>query len=554
MSKLKDIHYQLFIVLLGALLFLPFLGSVHLFDWDEINFAESAREMIVTGNYLDVQIDFKSFWEKPPLFIWLQVLSMKAFGVNEFAARFPNAMVGILSLLAFFNIGKKIYNTRFGLIWVLVYTGSVLPFFYFKSGIIDPLFNLCIFLSIYQFYLFNNADENNKTKHIILSALFNGLGILTKGPVAFLIFGITVFIYMIIHKQYKEFLKFKVLALYTFVLAFVGGFWFILQILNGNYTVIYDFVIYQIRLFQIEDAGHGGFPGYHFVILFFGVFPASIFAIRSMWFEKSGTDVQQNMKRWMLICFWVVLILFSIVNTKIVHYSSMCYLPMGYLAALTIHRIFENEIKFTLWMKLVLIAIAAVLGFSVALFRYVEKYKQTIIDSGFIKDDFAIGNLQATVNWPVIISIIGITMVIWTAIVLFKNISIKKSIVGLFIGSLLFIEATMILVVPRIEQYSQNAAIEFYKSIKNEDCYVETVGFKSYAKYFYKQKTKAQTAENIDLSWLLSDAPDKTVYIVTKNTIVKYFTETHKNFTLLYEKNGFAFFASEDKTVENDRQ
>lgn len=61
---------------LGFLLFLPWLGNVHLFDWDEINFAEAAREMIVSSNYLSVQIDFWPFWEKPPLFIWLQALSM----------------------------------------------------------------------------------------------------------------------------------------------------------------------------------------------------------------------------------------------------------------------------------------------------------------------------------------------------------------------------------------------------------------------------------------------------------------------------------------------
>ena len=74
-------------------LFFPFLGQSHLFDWDEINFAEAAREMIVTGDYLRVQINFQMFWEKPPFFIWLQVLSMKSFGINEFAARFPNALL-----------------------------------------------------------------------------------------------------------------------------------------------------------------------------------------------------------------------------------------------------------------------------------------------------------------------------------------------------------------------------------------------------------------------------------------------------------------------------
>jgi 4-amino-4-deoxy-L-arabinose transferase-like glycosyltransferase len=134
---------------IAALLFVPFLGKVHLFDWDEINFAESAREMIVTGDYLTVQINFQPFWEKPPLFIWMQVLSMKVFGINEFAARFPNAVCGIITLLVLFNIGKRIRDNLFGLLWVMAFAGSILPFFYFKSGIIDPWFNLFIFLGVY---------------------------------------------------------------------------------------------------------------------------------------------------------------------------------------------------------------------------------------------------------------------------------------------------------------------------------------------------------------------------------------------------------------------
>ena len=124
--------YHLLIAAVSAILFIPFLGGVHLFDWDEINFAESAREMILTGDYLNVQVNFEVFWEKPPLFAWFQVVSMKVFGINEFAARFPNAVCGIITLLVLFNIGKKLYTERFGLIWVLVYGASILPHFYFR--------------------------------------------------------------------------------------------------------------------------------------------------------------------------------------------------------------------------------------------------------------------------------------------------------------------------------------------------------------------------------------------------------------------------------------
>ena len=50
-------HIQLSIVLFSMALFLPFLGSVHLFDWDEVNFAECSREMLLTGDYLRPYID-----------------------------------------------------------------------------------------------------------------------------------------------------------------------------------------------------------------------------------------------------------------------------------------------------------------------------------------------------------------------------------------------------------------------------------------------------------------------------------------------------------------
>src|ERR1700733_4230697 len=102
------------VAFIGSLLFLPFLGHVHLFDWDEINFAECAREMIVSKDYLRAQIDFMPFWEKPPLFIWLQVGSMKLFGVGEYAARFPNALVGVITLAAMFYVGKRTVNEKMG--------------------------------------------------------------------------------------------------------------------------------------------------------------------------------------------------------------------------------------------------------------------------------------------------------------------------------------------------------------------------------------------------------------------------------------------------------
>src|ERR1700748_2859191 len=163
---------QLLIALAAALLFIPFLGHVHLFDWDEVNFAECAREMLVSKNYMRVQVDFQPFWEKPPLFIWMQALCMKTFGIGEFAARLPNALMGIATLCSIFYVGKRTVSERMGWWWVMLYAGSWLPAFYFKSAIIDPTFNFFIFLSFFQVYLFKFGKR--KWLHAIFGGIFLG--------------------------------------------------------------------------------------------------------------------------------------------------------------------------------------------------------------------------------------------------------------------------------------------------------------------------------------------------------------------------------------------
>ena len=84
MDKLKQ--HSVFITLIVAylVLFLPFVGTVPLFYWVFFFKQKAAYEMIVTGDWLNVQIGFEPFWEKPPLFIWLQAICMTLVGVNEF--------------------------------------------------------------------------------------------------------------------------------------------------------------------------------------------------------------------------------------------------------------------------------------------------------------------------------------------------------------------------------------------------------------------------------------------------------------------------------------
>src|SRR5690606_16901134 len=208
------LRVQLYFILGAALLFLPGLGAVHLFDWDEINFAEIAREMIVTGDWSRPQIDYQPFHEKPPLFMWLQAISMKLIGIGEYAARFPNAICGIITLIILYRIGDQVRSKVFAMLWPLAYLGSILPHLYFRSGIIDPWFNLFIFLGIHSFITLVQGDptrqegalNSRRDKYAWLTGLFLGLAVLTKGPVGVLIPALMAAVYWVWGK-FKPYLR-----------------------------------------------------------------------------------------------------------------------------------------------------------------------------------------------------------------------------------------------------------------------------------------------------------------------------------------------------------
>ena len=542
MLKDRPIITEILIALGALLLFVPFLGGVHLFDWDEINFAESAREMILTGDYLTVRIDFEAFYQKPPLFIWMQVLSMKIFGINEFAARFPNVICSMFTLVVLFRTGRRIYDTGFAWFWVLSYTGSILPFLYFKSGIIDPWFNLFIFAALLNLIRFLDAERGEKRwQNLVLSAVLLGLANLTKGPVSILLFGLTVAGFWALNKFRLKILWSEIL-IFLLVLTGVGGLWFIIQIAMGNFSVILDFIQYQLRLLRTEDSGHGGFMFYHFVILFIGVFPVSVFALKAFRRSYYDDNSQKRFKRWMIVLFWVVLVVFSLVKTKIVHYSSLCYLPLTFLGAYVIYKIIHERIKNYRWLNIIYASFGIFIGLAFSITPILASRMDDILEMGYFSDPFTQANMRADVYWSGFEGLIGgmfIIGIIVTLILLRKNK--KTAYFAMLLNVTLFLNLILFFTAGKIEVYSQRALIEFCKDKKGKNCYVNTLGMKSYAHLFYAAKPIPENQLSQDREWLLKGNIDKPAYFILRSKTLKGFQESYPDLELLYEKNGFSF-------------
>lgn len=543
----------MFIALGALLLLIPFLGGVHLFDWDEINFAESAREMILTGDYLTVRIDFMPFWQKPPLFIWIQVLSMKLFGINEFAARFPNVVCGMFTLVLLFRTGRRVYNNEFGLIWVLAFIGSLLPFLYFKSGIIDPWFNFFIFASLLNMIYFLEAERGQKRwQNLILSAVLLGLANLTKGPVSILLFGLTILSFWVLHKFRLKILWSEILA-FIGILALVGGLWFIIQIAIGNFHIIAEFIQYQIKLLTTKDSGHGGFLFYHFIVLLVGVFPASVFALKGFRRSYYDSNFQKRFKIWLILLFWVVLIVFTLVKTKIVHYSSLCYFPLTFLGAYVINKIINNHIKNYRWLNIIYSVLGIIIGLLFMILPFLAARMDLLIEIGFFKDPFAQASAMTDVHWSGFEGIIGLLFILGIAssLILLKH-NKKHAYIVMFLNVTLFFNLAIFFTTGKIETYSQRALIEFCKERQGEDCYVSTLGMKSYAHLYYTDKPVPLNENSQNPEWLLKGNIDKPVYFILRNKTLDHYQATYPELDLLYEKSGFSFCRREPTGSLND--
>ncbi|MEM7368020.1 MAG: glycosyltransferase family 39 protein [Bacteroidota bacterium] len=541
--------------LLGAIFFLPWLGEVHLFDWDEINFAEAAREMILLEDYLRVHINFQPFWEKPPLFFWLQVLAMKGLGIGEYAARLPNAICGILTLGLLVRIGQKLYDSRFGIFWALSYFGSVLPHLYFKSGIIDPWFNLFIFAGLYLFVQgYWKRDELSELDlplrsgtYFALGGLVLGLAVLTKGPVAGLIIGLVLLVYWI-KKRFRLFVGIPQVLLFAVAALFPFGLWLGIESWKNGSWFITEFTTYQIRLLQTKDAGHGGFLGYHVIVLLIGCFPASIFALKSL-LGKIETGYKKDFRFWMLALFWVVLILFSLVQSKIIHYSSLCYFPLTYLSALTLYRLSHEHIQWNGILRWGLYGIGGLYAL-LCISAPILANSLDFLEPLYANDPSAVASIRAEVPWSGWEFIPGVCLLalMFGADRLFLAGSFNKGSWTLFGGSALFVILALIFYVNKVESYSQRAAIEHWEQLQGKDCYVAPFSYKSYAPYFYGQVPPSEPDSKAhDINWLLFGEIDKDVYITTKIHRLDRLVGHVPDIEEIGRKNGFVFLIRKKK-------
>jgi 4-amino-4-deoxy-L-arabinose transferase-like glycosyltransferase len=487
------------IAFLAILLFVPNLGLMPLFDWFEMGFADAAKEMASTGNFFTISIGGKPYIGFQPLFIWMQAISMKVFGINEFAARFPNAMCGVVTLLVLFFIGKRLVNERFGLIWILFYAASLIPLYFFKTGMTDPWHNLFVFVGIFCVYeFFLSANRKRKDFLICCAAFFFGLAFLVNGFWSWIILVFCLIFYAIV-KMFNVKIQVKHAALFLAVLLLVSITWLVIALFNGNTGYVLACYKFQIHRALAMHSGREGFFPYYVILVIMGVFPSSILAFNIIKKQrKDDREPLHEFRNWMMILFLVILGLQLLMRPRISNYSTLAFIPLTFFATYVVSKLHELKQDLPKWTARLVLLVGVLSGVTVIGIEIIHHYKDFVLSIGFLSNVFFREAFQANVEVNGVMLIAGIVYIsgILTFFMLGK-FSFFTKLTGVLVLTILFNYLTFLFILPHVQEYKQGTLISFYKEKKAEDCYIVPVGFTSYGQYFYGNKQRSASLKAI---------------------------------------------------------
>lgn len=167
-----------------CLLRLAMVFQVPFTDTTEARYAEMARKMVETNDWVTPQYDYGvPFWGKPPLHTWVSAIGIKLFGVNHFGPRIFIYLIGVGIVWMFYTWLRVIQGRDYALVGITILSSSAL--YYLAAGTVmtDLVMAAGVFLSMAGFY---SAITQRKHAQWWGYLFFVGLGIgmLAKGPIA----------------------------------------------------------------------------------------------------------------------------------------------------------------------------------------------------------------------------------------------------------------------------------------------------------------------------------------------------------------------------------
>ena len=330
---------QIVLLVLLVLAVVPYvlgLGASSLWDANEAFYAETARQMVETGDYVNPSFNAEPRFNKPVLPYWIVAVSYHAFGVSEKAERIPIAAAALVLIAVAYRLGSLQGSRTAGLAAAVVLATSPRFLMFARRIIIDV--HLAAFAGLaLLFFALSEAYPGRRRSCLVLMYVATALGTLTKGPVAVLVPGLAILLYLAWERRLRD-VRNMLMPVGAAIGAAIILPWYVLVYQEHGWQYIQSFVLVEnLGRYTQSVAGEGRGVLFYPPVVLDHLFPWSLFVpfalwggVRHLWSaddEASGGRIRdapatvrnQGMRRTLrlLVCWIVVFVgFFSLSRTK----------------------------------------------------------------------------------------------------------------------------------------------------------------------------------------------------------------------------------------------
>lgn len=348
------------VLVVSLILFFPALGTAPLFDDDETRFASVAREMRQSGDWVVPRFNGE-ITDKPPLHFWIMASAFSLFGEGAAQARLGSALFSLVSVLSLFWLASRLYDQEVGKWSALALATSLLFVAEARLATTDAALLMLVSL-VFALAAGGWWDREGRVRmncgglaslsvsRAIAIGFVAGLGVLCKGPAAFLLPLATMWLFAFCLDATGKKEGFVAWLWRSFKVVRPGGLaggllaaavpWHaaVWKQAGAEWFGLFYGLHYLGRLAWLEPLtglamappeGHAGFPLFQVVALFGGLFPWSVFLPLALWHTLRGASQAKPensaaatyFSLWLLV--WTVAVGFS--STQLPHYSFPAY-------------------------------------------------------------------------------------------------------------------------------------------------------------------------------------------------------------------------------------